>query len=87
MTNREWLNTLSNKEFAEWLYSDYRVMTTTNKNYETTWVKPPKSYSPTLKEILYCWHIPPKQRLAEWLEEKREDYEKEFIISTTTTSM
>lgn len=61
MTNREWLETLTDEEFVEWLLNEHSLDWSTMK---------PRKVSPTLREVMVVatsssWAI------KEWLKEER----------------
>lgn len=71
MTNREWLGTLSNEEFVEWVLNDYKTMWLYARGYKIEWSRLPQSYSPTVAEIVSST-TDAKITLKEWLNEERE---------------
>ena len=62
MTNREWLNTLSDEDFVSWLLDDERV-----KDYQTYEVMQPTPKLETLKRTATSssWMV------SKWLKEER----------------
>ena len=68
MTNREWLNSLSNEDFVKWIYAE--ETRTWNPDTKETLVFAP-NYSPCLNEIVRLW-TSATFRLQQWLEEERE---------------
>ena len=66
MTNREWLNSLTDDELVEWLTNEHSLDWNTMK---------PRKVSPTLNEIMFTatsssWAI------QQWLKEERVNYDK-----------
>lgn len=60
MTNREWLNSLSNEDFIYWLFE---------KSYFDENFKPINQVRPTFKDIKNNY-LDSKQGLLEWLDEE-----------------
>ena len=69
MTNREWLNSLSDDEFIKWIYADETY--TWNINTGEKVVFSP-GCSPCLNEVVRSY-ISATFRLKQWLEETREE--------------
>ncbi len=67
MTNKEWLATLSEEDFANWLYTD-RTRTYDVEHNKMVVFSP--NYSPCLKEVVIGWNDY-HQRLVMWLKEER----------------
>jgi hypothetical protein len=68
MTNREWLATLSNEDFVNWLYAEQSIF------YDpTTFEVVAKAvYYPTKTEVTMGWNSY-SERLLQWLGEERKD--------------
>lgn len=75
MTNREWLSTLTDEEFVEWVMGDYMSAYFYTEDNQIEWFRPPQSYSPTVVEIV-SRTTNAKIRLKEWLNEERKKYDK-----------
>lgn len=69
MTNREWLNSLSNEDLIKWIYAE--ETRTWNPNTNEMLVFAP-NYSPCLNEIVREG-TSSTFRLQQWLEETREE--------------
>ena len=67
VNNREWLNTLTDEELADWIYASQ------TKQYDpkTNQTKAYAPYSPCLNEVVSGWNSA-RGRLIEWLREERE---------------
>lgn len=72
MKNREWLNTLTNEEFVDWVMSDYVSAYWYTEDNQIEWFRPPQSYSPTVAEIV-SRTTDARIRLKEWLNEERKE--------------
>ena len=75
MTNREWLNTLSNEDYTRWIFehsSIYRVDTRSQTIYYD-------SLYPRLREV-YATYVPGDMRFLDWLKQDRIDYSKGIKI-------
>lgn len=68
MTNREWLNSLSNEDFVKWILEDYTRYYDINKREEVVFAP---GYSPCMQEVIRGW-TSSSFRLAQWLDEERE---------------
>ena len=73
MTNREWLNSLSNEDLVSWIYAE-GTMTFNIKTMQYKIYAP--NYSPCLAEIV-AGAISNRLCLKKWLDEERIEYEKE----------
>ncbi len=69
MTNKEWLATLSEEDFANWLYSE-RTRTYDLEHNKMVVFAP--NYSPCLQEVVIGW-TNYHQRLVMWLKEERKE--------------
>jgi hypothetical protein len=68
MKNREWLATLSNEDFVNWIYAEQSIF------YDTITFKVVEQavYYPTLTEVTMGWNSC-SGRLLQWLNEERKD--------------
>ena len=69
MTNKEWLATLSEEDFANWVYAE-RTRQYDFKNNKVIVYAP--NYSPCLEEVVMGWNDY-HERLVMWLKENRND--------------
>lgn len=67
MTNKEWLATLSEEDFANWIYAERTAIFDPNK-MELIIHSP--EYSPCLNEVVMAWNDS-RSRLIDWLKEER----------------
>ena len=68
MTNREWLNSLSNPEFVKWMLEESTRYYDFNKREEVVYAP---NYSPCMQEVVRGW-TSVSFRLEQWLDEERE---------------
>lgn len=74
MTNREWLNSLSNEDLVNWIYADETHIWNPETKEDIVFAP---SYSPCLHEVIRTW-TSATFRLKQWLEEERvEDANKD----------
>lgn len=67
MTNREWLNNMTDEDFVNWLYADRtRVFNVEKGDY----VVLAPNYSPCLHEVTMGW-TSGEMILKQWLKEER----------------
>ena len=68
MTNREWLATLTDEDFVNWLYAEKSIF----YDHRTLKVIEQAVYYPTLTEITMGWSSY-SGRMLQWLNEERKD--------------
>lgn len=69
MTNREWLNSMSNEDLVNWIYAEKTYDIDFEKGKTIVYAP---SYSPCLLEVVQRW-TSWADRLRKWLEEEREE--------------
>ena len=69
MTNRQWLNTLTNEELAHWILDKESSLCADKKSGKMYY----DNLSPRLREV-YAFYNDAVLRLIEWLDEERVDY-------------
>lgn len=67
MTNREWLNSLSNEELVNWIYMDRTKVFDMKENKIVIFAP---NCSPCLTEVVIGW-TSYQERLKQWLKEER----------------
>lgn len=68
MTNREWLATLSNEDFVNWIYAEKSIF----YDHRALKVVEKAVYYPTLTEVTMGWNHY-SGRMLQWLNEERKD--------------
>lgn len=69
MTNREWLNSLSNDDLVNWIYAENTKCWDFKQNKDVIYAP---NYSPCLNEVVIGW-TSYRGRLRLWLDEERKD--------------